>query len=107
MRLRDELHFSAELFTNINLDPTRRYGWETSATYVLSETVQLASAASYTRAVFREGIFAGNDVPLVSHWTGNVGLSWDICHKFPIFDAASCTMSAIAAWTTTRPTSNR
>jgi iron complex outermembrane receptor protein len=28
--------------------------------------------------VFREGEFAGNAVPLVSRWTGNVGVAWDI-----------------------------
>lgn len=86
MQLKDELHFSPELFTNINLDPTRRYGSETTANYRLTESIQLTGAVSYTRAVFREGIFIGNDVPLVSRWNGNVGLSWDIWQKYLTFD---------------------
>ena len=86
MRLKDELHFSPELFTNINLDPTHRYGSETSVKVQVTDNVRLSGAANYTRAVFREGTFAGNDVPLVSRWSGNVGASWDIWKKYLTFD---------------------
>jgi iron complex outermembrane receptor protein len=71
---------------NINLDPTRRVGVENSATLRLSDAVRLKGGLSYTRATFREGIYAGNDVPLVSRWTGNLGLSWDIYQKFVVLD---------------------
>jgi len=86
MRLKDELHFSPVTFTNTNLDPTRRYGSELSAKYQLSDNTRLTGGASYTRAVFREGVSAGNDVPLVSRWTGNIGGSWDIWQKYLTFD---------------------
>jgi iron complex outermembrane receptor protein len=86
MKLKDELHFSPELFTNTNLDPTHRYGAEASASYQVSDKARLIGAAAYTRAVFREGIFAGNDVPLVSRWTGNIGGSFDIWQKYLTFD---------------------
>jgi iron complex outermembrane receptor protein len=86
MELRDELHFSPVFFTNTNLDPTRRYGTELSANYQLTDTVRLTGAASYTKAVFREGVFAGNDVPLVSRWNGNIGASWDIRQKYLTVD---------------------
>lgn len=71
---------------NINLDPTRRFGIENSATLRLTDTLRLKGGVSYTRATFREGIYAGNDVPLVSRWTGNIGLSWDIYQKYAVFD---------------------
>jgi iron complex outermembrane receptor protein len=84
MYLTDEIHFrfgpNFEA-NNINLDPTQRYGHETMATLRLSNDVRLKGGLAYTRAVFREGVFAGNDVPLVSKWTGNVGVSWDIIGK--------------------------
>jgi iron complex outermembrane receptor protein len=86
MRLKNELHFSPATFTNTNLDPTRRYGAELSANLRLADNVRITGAASYTRAVFREGAFAGNDVPLVSRWTGNIGPSWDIWGKYLTFD---------------------
>lgn len=72
---------------NINLDPTRRVGVENSATLRLSDAVRLKGGLSYTRATFREGMYAGNDVPLVSRWTENLGLSWDVYQKFAVFDA--------------------
>src|SRR5664279_2609635 len=72
---------------DINLDPTRRVGVENSATLRLSDAVRLKGGLSYTRATFREGIYAGNDIPLVSRWTGNLGLSWDVYPKFAVFDA--------------------
>ena len=49
--------------------------------------VRLKGGLTYTRATFREGIYAGNDVPLVSRWTGNIGLTWDVYQKLAVFDA--------------------
>ena len=72
---------------DINLDPTRRVGVENSATLRLSDALRMKGALSYTRATFREGMYAGNDIPLVSRWTGNVGLTWDIYRKLAVFDA--------------------
>ena len=89
MRLTDEIHFRFGpdfVSDNTNLDPTRRYGHETIAKYRLTDTVRLTGNLAYTRSVFREGIFAGNDVPLVSKWTGNVGVAWDIWDKKLVFD---------------------
>jgi iron complex outermembrane receptor protein len=89
MRLRNELFFSPATFTNLNLDPTRRYGTETIVTWRVSDTVRLKGGFAYTRSVFREGPFAGNDVPLVSRWTGSAGVSWDIYKKYLVFDGVA------------------
>ncbi|MGH6683205.1 MAG: TonB-dependent receptor domain-containing protein, partial [Pseudolabrys sp.] len=72
---------------NINLDPTRRVGVENAATLRLSDTLRLKGGLTYTRATFREGLFAGNDIPLVSRWTGNVGVTWNVYQKLAVFDA--------------------
>lgn len=86
MELENELHFSPATFTNLNLAPTRRTGVEASIGAKLSDRVSLKAGGAYIKAEFREGDNAGNDVPLVSHWTGNVGLSWDIVPRFLIAD---------------------
>lgn len=86
MQLTDELHFNPITLANVNLDPTRRYGVENTATWRMTDAVRLKGSATYTRAIFREGIFAGHDVPVVSRWTGSVGLSWDIWKKQLVFD---------------------
>jgi len=87
MDLENELHFIPALFFNVNLDPTRRYGSETSASLRLNDSVTLRGGAAYTRAVFREGAFAGMDVPLVSRYTATGGVSWNIWQKYLVADA--------------------
>ena len=89
MQLTNEILFIPfpPIGANINLDPTRRYGVETAASLDLTDTVRLKGALSYTRAKFREGIYAGNDVPLVSRWWGNIGVSADLYQKYVVFDA--------------------
>jgi iron complex outermembrane receptor protein len=88
MWLNDELFFNAVNFVNYNLDPTKRYGVENIATLRLTDEVRLTGNLAYTRAVFREGANAGNDVPLVSRWTASAGVQWDIWSKYLVFDAA-------------------
>ena len=86
MELNNEIHFIPALFVDVNLDPTQRLGWENSATYQLTDEVRLRGGFAYTRATFREGTFVGNDIPLVSRWSGNAGLSWDIWKKLLVLD---------------------
>ena len=87
MMLKNEIFFSPATFTNTNLDPTRRQGVENIASYQLNEAVKLKGGLAYTRAEFREGPFAGKNVPLVARWTGMAGVSWDIWQRTLVFDA--------------------
>ena len=87
MDLVNEIHFDPVNFFNFNLDPTRRYGSETSASLRLSDALLLRAGGAYTRAIFREGPFAGNDVPLVSRYTANAGVTWNIWQKYFVADA--------------------
>jgi iron complex outermembrane receptor protein len=87
MDLENEIHFNPVLFYNYNLDPTRRYGSETSASLRVSDSVLLRGGVAYTRAVFREGQFAGNDVPLVSRYTASGGVTWNIWKDYLVADA--------------------
>jgi iron complex outermembrane receptor protein len=87
MDLTNEIHFDPVNFVDYNLDPTRRYGSETGATYRASDTVLLRGSFAYTRAVFREGQFTGNDVPLVSRYTASAGVTWNAWQKYLVVDA--------------------
>lgn len=87
MDLENEIHFDPINFIDYNLDPTRRYGSETSVRYRLTDAVRLKGGWAYTRAIFRQGPYAGNDVPLVARWTASGGVSWDIWHKWLTLDA--------------------
>jgi iron complex outermembrane recepter protein len=87
MDLTNEIHFDPVNFIDYNLDPTRRYGSETGVTYRASDTVLLRAGFAYTRAIFREGQFTGNDIPLVSRYTASAGVSWNIWQKYLVADA--------------------
>jgi len=87
MNLMNEIHFDPVNFIDYNLDPTRRYGSETSATWRASDTLLFRGGFAYTRAVFSEGQYAGNDIPLVSRVTANAGVSWNVWQKYLVVDA--------------------
>jgi iron complex outermembrane receptor protein len=87
MDLTNEIHYDPVNFIDYNLDPTRRYGSETGATYRASDTVLLRGGFAYTRAVFREGLYTGNDIPLVSRYTANAGVTWNIWQNYLVADA--------------------
>jgi iron complex outermembrane recepter protein len=87
MDLENEIHFNPVLFFNTNLDPTRRSGMETAASYRVSDTLLLRGGFAFTRAVFREGPFAGHDIPLVSPYTASAGVTWNIWQNYLVLDA--------------------
>lgn len=87
MDLTNEIHFDPVNFIDYNLDPTRRYGSETTAAYRASDTLLLRAGFAYTQAIFREGPFTGNDIPLVSRYTASAGISWNIWQKYLVADA--------------------
>jgi len=87
MEINNEIHFIPALFFNVNLDPTHRFGSETSASLRVSDSLLLRAGAAYTRAVFSEGPFAGMDVPLVSRYTASGGVTWNVWQKYFVLDA--------------------
>lgn len=90
MHLKNEIHFNPIPgigFYNYNLDPTHRYGSETAVSLRINDAFRLKGGFAYTRAVFEEGQFAGNDVPLVSRLSGNAGFSWNIWQRYLVLDA--------------------
>ena len=88
MDLNNERHSIPLDFSNYNLNPTRRYGSETGASLRVNEWLAFRGGFAYTRAVFREGPFTGNDVPLVSRYTANAGVTWNVWQKYLVLDAA-------------------
>jgi iron complex outermembrane recepter protein len=87
MKLQNEIHFDPVNFIDINLDPTLRYGTETAASLRVNDALLFRAGFAYTRAVFREGPFAGNDIPLVSRVTASGGVSWNIWQRYLVADA--------------------
>ena len=92
MDLRNEIHFNAITFTNMNLTPTRREGLELEVSRKLGKHVDLFASYTHARAVFREGVYngfdanfnpisvdvSGKNVPLVPRNSAKLGLTWQL-----------------------------
>lgn len=76
LELDNEIHYNPVTFSNENLDPTRRHGLNFNLAATLAAGLRLSADYAYTRAEFREGSFAGNEVPLVPKHTGALTLHW-------------------------------
>lgn len=87
MNLENELHLSPITFANINLDPTRRSGVETLMSWAITDWLRVKGNVTYTQALYREGPFAGNSVPVVSRWTSNASVSMDLWQRYLTLDA--------------------
>ncbi len=66
--------------TNQNLPPTKRLGAILSFTYQLTNKIKIAGSYNLVKATFREGIFAGNQIPLVAE------NSWRLSSIFELSD---------------------
>ena len=75
-KLKNEIHFSPTTFTNDNLDPTQREGITLAASFSLPMNVQLNGSLTRQSAEFKEGAFAGHDVPLVAKNLASLGVNW-------------------------------
>jgi iron complex outermembrane recepter protein len=87
MDLTNEIQFDPVNFIDVNLDPTRRYGTETAASLRVNDALLFRGGFAVTRAVFREGPFTGNDIPIVSRITANGGVTWNIWQNYLVADA--------------------
>jgi len=81
--LKNEIHFFAPSFSNINLPPTRRKGLELEGRMTLTKALGISANVSFVSARFRDGVIAGTSVkgkaiPLVPEYTANFGMSWNI-----------------------------
>lgn len=59
---RNEIHYNALTFTNMNLAPTLRRGLELEGKLKLNDTWRIFANYTYTNAQFREGVYGGTDV---------------------------------------------
>lgn len=62
----DEIGFDGATFANVNLAATRRQGLEGELSWHVVPALDLRAAQTLTDAAFREGTYAGDNLPLVA-----------------------------------------
>lgn len=84
MDIENEIHFDPITFTNINLDPTKRKGIETTVEIRPLPELSIRGNYAYIDSEFDEGPFDGNEVPLVAKHTASISANWDINSIFTL-----------------------
>ena len=77
-RAMDEIAYDPTLFSNVNLDPTRRAGIELNGQVSLASNLTLNGSLQTVDAKFSEGPNAGKKIPLVSQTSAALRLNWQI-----------------------------
>lgn len=77
-KARDEIAYDPTVFSNVNLDPTRRTGIEVNGQTALTSHLTLNGSLQTVDAKFAEGPNAGRKIPLVSRNSAALRLDWQI-----------------------------
>lgn len=75
-RFRNEIHYDANAFENVSLDPTERRGVSLNSRWQLARPLALTLNGSYQQAHFDAGVYNGNEVPLVPRESAYARLDW-------------------------------
>jgi len=79
--LENEIYFSSLVLANINLQPTRRRGFEMEASWHAASALDLRASLAWMEATFKTGAYggvdvSGKDVPQVPNAIATVGAAW-------------------------------
>ena len=75
--LEDEIVFDGAVFSNVNLDKTRRQGIELEGDWRIVPSLLLRLTYTYADSTFRSGPNSGNQIPLVPTNKASGRLTWD------------------------------
>jgi iron complex outermembrane receptor protein len=75
-KLKNELLYDPTIFSNVNLDPTKRTGIEIEGRTRLTEAFTLTGVLQHIEAKFTEGPYTGREMVLVPKNTATLRLNW-------------------------------
>ena len=84
MMLRAEIYYDDVDFLNKNLEPSKRYGFESSVNYTLNKYVNFNNSFAFTKAKMRSGNYKGNEIPGVPSLTNTLELNLNIIDNFTL-----------------------
>ena len=84
MMLRAEIYYDNVDFLNKNLEPSKRYGFESSVSYTLNKYVNFNNSFAFTKAKMRSGNYRGNEIPGVPSLTNTLELNLNLIDNFTL-----------------------
>ena len=84
MMLRAEIYYDNVDFLNKNLEPSKRYGFESSVNYTLNKYVNFNNSFAFTKAKMRSGNYKGNEIPGVPSLTNTLELNLNLIDNFTL-----------------------
>ena len=93
--LKNEIGFNGS--NNLNFDPTKRQGIETSNRYALNSTLELIGVLNLSDSRFTSGQYAGKTVPGISNLTGSIGAQYQLNSKEKLTWQSRLSSSAYAS----------
>ena len=84
MMLRGEIYYDDVDFLNKNLEPSKRYGFESSINYTLNKYVNVNNSFAFTKAKMRSGNYKGNEIPGVPSLTNTLELNLNLIDNFTL-----------------------
>ena len=75
-KLKNELLYDPTIFSNVNLDPTKRIGIEIEGRARLTDAFTVTGVLQHIEAKFTEGPYTGREMVLVPKNTATLRLNW-------------------------------
>ena len=74
----DEIAYDPTIFSNVNLDPTRRHGLELTGKTTVARDLSLSGSVQSISAKFSSGPNSGKEIPLVSKMSAALRVDWQL-----------------------------
>ena len=65
MKLRAEIYYDSVDFINKNLEPSKRYGFESSINYLPNSSVDITNTFTFAKAKMRDGHYKNKEIPVI------------------------------------------
>ena len=75
-KLKNEIYYNPNLFTQVNLDPTEHQGVELEANTQIAKDFSLTAILQHVSAKFTDGQYAGREMTLIPKNTATLRLNW-------------------------------
>ena len=80
-RLTNEIGYDDAIGSNVNFDPTRRQGLETTNRYLVNSKLSFLGNLNIAESKFSNGQYSGKSIPGVSNISGSIGMQYQFNSK--------------------------